>query len=48
MFFTAVNPMNIREHWQTDFDLTKPRIAENRQSGKYIRTLCTGSILSVA
>ena len=31
MFFIAVNPMNIREHWQTDFDLTKPSIAVYRQ-----------------
>ena len=31
MFFTAVNPMDIREHWQTAFDLTKPRIALYRQ-----------------
>ena len=34
MFFTAVNPMDIREHWQTEFDLTKPRIAVYRQKWK--------------
>ena len=45
MFFTAVSLMNIREHWHTEFDLTKPTIEVNKQKGgKYIRTLCTGSI----
>ena len=34
MFFTAVNPTDIREHWQTEFDMTKPRIAEHRQKCK--------------
>ena len=32
VFFTAVNHMEIREHWQTEFDLTKPRIAIFRQT----------------
>ena len=34
VFFTTVNPMEIRDHWPTEFDLTKPRIAIHRQNLK--------------
>ena len=34
MFLTAVNHLEIREHWQTEFDLTKPRIAIYRKTWK--------------
>ena len=40
VFFTAVNPMEIREHWQTEFELTKPRITVNRQKWKVHKTHC--------
>ncbi len=48
MFFTAVNPMNIHEHWQKEFDLTKPRIAVYRQKWKLYQNTVYWINLTVA
>ena len=34
LFFTAVNPMDMGEHWQTEFDLANTRIARYGQKWK--------------
>ena len=44
VFFTAVDPMAMRRHEQTEFDLTKPRFAQ-RKGLKFFQTRSCATIL---